>query len=117
MPSKIGLVLSLDGEREFTQAMKNACQSAKQTNTALKDLQSEFKGSANSIEYLTQRQEKLKAQQEAYARVLNAAKTGQANARKAYKEQADALEELKKKQEEAQKALEKMDKSDPGYAK
>lgn len=117
MPSKIGLVLALDGEREFTQAMKNASQSAKQTNTALKDLQSEFKGSTNSIEYLTQRQEKLKTQQEAYARVLNAAKTGQANARKAYKEQADALEELKKKQEEAQKALEKMDKSDPGYAK
>ena len=101
MPTKIGLVIALDGEKEFTQAMKNAAQSAKQVNTGLKDLQSEFKGSANSLEYLTQRQEKLKSQQEAYARTLNAAKAGQANARKQYKEQADALEELRKKQEAA----------------
>ena len=85
---KIGLVLALDGEPKFTQAMKNAAQSARLVNRELKDLQSEYKGSANSLEYLTQRQEKLKSQQEVYARTLNAAKAGQANARKQYKEQA-----------------------------
>ena len=76
MANKIGVVLALDGESKFTQAMKNAQQASKQLDTALKDLKQEYKDSANSAEYLTKQQDILKQKEEAYQRVLTAAKTG-----------------------------------------
>ena len=117
MASKIGIVLALDGERQFTQGMKNAQQSAKILKTGLTELASEYKGNANSLEYLTQRQDKLKAQQEALNRVLTAAKTGQSEAKKQYKEQADALEQLRSKVQAAERSLSSMSKEDPNYDK
>ena len=117
MAKKIGLVLALDGESKFTQAMKNAQQASKQLDSSLKDLKSAYKDNATSMEYLTQRQDLLKQKEEAYQRTLTTAKTGQANAKKAYKEQAEALKELEKQLESAQNALSQMSKDDPGYAK
>ena len=115
---KIGVVLALDGEQKFTQAMKNAQQAASRMDSALKDLKAEYKDNAQSAEALEKQQQALKEQQEAYNRLLTAAKTGQSNAKKAYKEQADALEKLQQELEDAEKALSKMDKAtDPkGYA-
>ena len=115
---KIGVVLALDGEQKFTQAMKNAQQAASRMDSALKDLKAEYKDNAQSAEALEKQQQALKEQQEAYNRLLTAAKTGQSNAKKAYKEQADALEKLQQELEDAEKALSEMNKeSDPkGYA-
>lgn len=115
---KIGVVLALDGEQKFTQAMKNAQQAASRMDSALKDLKAEYKDNAQSAEALEKQQQALKEQQEAYNRLLTAAKTGQSNAKKAYKEQAEALEKLQQELEDAEKALSKMDKAtDPkGYA-
>ena len=117
MANKIGVVLALDGESKFTQAMKNAQQASKQLDTALKDLKQEYKDSANSAEYLTKQQDILKQKEEAYQRVLTAAKTGQSNAKKAYREQAEALKDLERQLEEARSALDRMSREDPGYAK
>ena len=110
MASKIGIVLALDGEREFTQGMKNAQSSAKLLKTNLTQLDAELKGNANSVEALRKKQEALKKLQEGYNRVLTAAKAGQANAKKAYDEQAAALEKLRKKYDDAKKALDQMQK-------
>lgn len=111
MANKIGIVLALDGEQKFTQGMKNAQQSAKLLDGSLKELEAEYKGNANSLEVLSQKQEVLKQRQDAYQRVLTAAKTGQANAKKAYIEQAEAVERLQKEYDKAKDALSKMDKA------
>lgn len=117
MASKIGVVLALDGESKFTQAMKNAQQATKLLDASLKELKTEYKGSADSAEFLTKQQELLKQKEEAYQRTLTAAKTGQSNAKRAYKEQAEALKELEQQLEQAQSALSRMGKEDPGYSK
>ena len=111
MANKIGVVLALDNEREFTLGMKNAKDSVKYLDDGLKDLKSEFSDSANSMEALTKKQELLKQKQEAYDRVLKQAKTGQDQAKKTYKDQAKALEDLKKELDQAKSSLDKMEKS------
>lgn len=111
MPNKIGIVLALDGEKEFTQAMKNAQQSAKLCDQTLKNLKNEYSGSANSLEALTKKQDALKKSQDAYTRVLNQAKNGQSHARDNYKKTAEALEELKSKLSTAENALKDMERA------
>lgn len=109
MPNKIGIVLALDGEPEFTRAMKNAQQSAKQCDQTLKNLKSEYSGSANTLEALTKKQEALKKSQDAYNRVLSQAKNGQSHARENYKKTAEALNDLKSKLSSAEDALKEME--------
>ena len=111
MPNKIGIVLALDGEAEFTQAMKNAQQSAKQCDQTLKNLKSEYSGSANTLEALTRKQEALKKSQDAYNRVLSQAKNGQSHARENYKKTAEALNDLKSKLSSAEDALKEMERA------
>lgn len=111
MANKIGVVLALDNEREFTQGMKNAKDSVKYLDDGLKNLKTEFSENANSMEALTRKQELLKQKQEAYDRVLKQAKTGQDQAKKTYKDQAKALEDLKKELDQAKSSLDKMEKS------
>lgn len=106
---KIGLVLALDGEKEFTQAVQNAKKEANLFKTELKNLSQKFDGNANSIEALKAKQEALTNQQEAYQRKLEATKIGLDNAKKTYNQQSDALSDLKKRLEEAQKAQQKME--------
>lgn len=106
---KIGLVLALDGEQQYTQALQNAKKETNLLKTEMKNLSQEFDGNANSIEALHAKQENLTKQQDAYQRKLAAAKTGLENAKKAYNQQADALEELKKKLSDAEEAQKKME--------
>lgn len=106
---KIGLVLALDGEKEFTQALQNAKKEANLFKTEIKNLSQEFEGSANSMAALQAKQEALTRQQQAYQTKLDAAKAGLSNANKAYNQQSDALSDLKKRLEEAQKAQQKME--------
>ena len=49
---KIGLILALDGEKEFVQAVQTAKKEAGLFQTQLKGLSQEFDGNANSMEYL-----------------------------------------------------------------
>ena len=106
---KIGLVLALDGEKEFTQAVQNANKESKLFETQLKGLSKEFEGNANSMEALQKKQEILTKTQEAYQRKLTAAKNGLDNANKQYREQSERLDELKKKLDEARKTQQKME--------
>lgn len=110
MPSsKIGIVIALDGEREFSQGMKNAQKSAKLAEQGIKNLSKEFEGQANSLEALTKKQEALKSKQEALTRAVNMAKGGLANARKNYREAGQAVEKYSKELDEAQKELKQME--------
>lgn len=109
MPSKIGIVLALDGEQEFSQGMKNAQKSAKLAEQGIKNLSKEYEGQANSLEALTKKQDALKSKQEALTRAVNTAKNGLANAKKNYREAGQAVEKYSKELDEAQKELKQME--------
>ena len=111
MSKKIGVLLTLDGEQRFIQGLKNAQSSTKLLKNDLSGLTSEYKSSANSLEYLTKRQENLKEAQSAYERVLSQAKSGRANALDGLNKQKDALEDLRKQLEQARQAQRQMESS------
>lgn len=109
---KIGLVLALDGEKEFKSAIKAVKEEVKLYGDSIKNLDKAFAENRNSAEALTKKQEALTKQQEAYRKQVDAAKSGLENAKKQYNEQADALRDLNKRLEDAEKELKQM--SDAG---
>ena len=111
MAKKIGIILAVDGEKQFTQAMKNAQSSAKLLSSDMKGLTEKYEGNANSLTALSEKQKKMAEIQDALKRKQEAAKEGLENANKVYREQTERLEALKKKLEEAQKAQKKMEDS------
>lgn len=106
---KIGLVLALDGEKEFTQAVSNANKEANLLKTELKNLTKEFEGNANSMQALQAKQQALTQMQTAYQQKLEAAKRGLQNATSAYNQQSQRLNELKEKLKSAQEAQKRME--------
>lgn len=103
MANKIGVVLALDGEKEFANGMKQAQETAKQLDVALKSLSTQYAGSANSMEALSKKQDVLKQKEEAYGRVITNAESARKKAVEAYNEQKKSVEELSKALEEAKK--------------
>lgn len=106
---KIGLILALDGEKEFIQAVQTAKKESKLFETQLKGLADQYDGNANSLEHLQKKQELLTQQQAAYKRQLEASKSGLEKANSNYREQGKRLEELKKQLEEARNAQKQME--------
>ena len=108
---KIGIVLALDGEREFSQGMANAKKESALLNSELKKLSTEYTGNANSLEFLAKKQENLTKQTQSYQKQADAAKKGLENAQNTSKKAAKRYEELSKALKEAEKAQENMQKS------
>lgn len=111
MPSKIGLVLALDGEKEFRSALTSAKQAASTLKSEVKAVGEAFSGQANTMEALTAKHEALSKQQESLKSRVAAARTGLDQANETYRKQAQRLEELRAKLEAAQKAQRKMEES------
>ena len=111
MAAKIGLVLALDGEKEFTAAMRNANKESKLLKAELNNVKKAFDGEANSMAALTAKQQALTKQQDAYQRKVDAAKAGLENAKDAYNKQAEALEDLRKRLDEARQAQQRLESS------
>lgn len=109
MANKIGIVLALDGEKEFANGMKSARESAKLFDQELKNLESEYKGNSNSLEALTKKQDLLRQKQQAYNRQLDSAKSGQKNAIKNYQDATKNLDKLEKELDEARQAMKRME--------
>lgn len=105
---KIGLVLALDGEKEFKSAIKAVKEEVKLYGDSIKNLDKAFANNKNSAEALSKKQEALAKQQEAYRKQVDAAKSGLDNAKKAYNDQASALSTLKNKLDAAEKELKQM---------
>ena len=117
MAKKIGIVLALDGEREFTTAMKTAKSATKELDTELKGLKSEYKDNADSLDALTKKQDLLKQKQEALSNQMTQAKAGYANAASQVDKQREALEKLQQELGEAKDALSKMSAGTDEYKK
>lgn len=108
MAKKIGIVLALDGEKQFTQGLSNAKQESARLQAELKKLSAEYEGSANSLEYLQKKQENLAAQTTSYTQKLEASKKGLGNAQSVQKKAAERYEELTKALEKAKAAQKAM---------
>ena len=106
---KIGLILALDGEKEFVQAVSNANKQANQLKAELKDLTERFNGNANSMEALKAKQQALTQMQTAYQQKLEAANAGLKKATENYNKQGDRLKELRKQLEDAKDSQKKME--------
>lgn len=105
---KIGIVLALDGEKKFTQAIQNAKKESASLKAELKNLAVEYDGNANSMEYLQKKQDILTRQQENYERKLKQSQEGLNKANSNLNKQSARLVELQKELDRASKALEKM---------
>lgn len=108
---KIGIVLALDGERQFSQGVSNAKKESAMLNSELKKLSTEYKGNANSLEFLTKKQENLSKQTESYQKRAESEKKGLENAQKVSQKAAQRYEELSKALKDAEKAQGNMQKS------
>lgn len=108
---KIGIILAADGEREFTQALSNARKESGLLASELKKIDTEYKGNANSLEYLSKRQEILGKQTEVYQKKVEGAKKGLDNAQEVSKKAAKRYDELSDALGKAQKAQEELEKA------
>ncbi|MBR6398885.1 MAG: hypothetical protein IKS06_08355 [Lachnospiraceae bacterium] len=105
MAGKIGVVLALDGEKKFSEGLRTAQASVRLCKQEVSNFSNECKGNANTVENLAKKNELLQKSQEAYDRALNAAKAGQANALKTYRDAASRLDELKGKLQAVEEEL------------
>lgn len=105
---RIGIVLAADGEKQFSQSLSNARKESAQLKSELTKLSTEYKGNANSLEFLSKKQENLSKQTESYQKRVTAAQKGLENAQNVTKKAAQRYEELSKSLKEAQEAQKKM---------
>ena len=108
---KIGIVLALDGEKQFTQGVQNAKKESAALKAELKKLSVEYDGNANSMEYLQKKQDVLTRQQENYDKKLKTAQAGLNKANTNLQKQSDRLADLKSQLDQASKSLDEMKQS------
>ena len=91
---KIGVILAVDGENEFSAAMKNAMSAVQATKSEVKALTTEFAGNANSMQALTAKQEALTRHQANLKSATDSARSGLENAQKAVDKHRAAIQSL-----------------------
>lgn len=105
---KIGIVLALDGEKQFSHGVANAKKESASLKAELKKLSAEYDGNSNSLEYLQKKQEILTRQQGVYEKKLKESQSGLEKATDNYNKQCKRLDELGNELSQASKELENM---------
>lgn len=105
---RIGIVIAMDGEKEFVQQINNINKQSRLMQTELANVAKEFEGNANSMQALQARQQALSRVQAAYQQKLELANTGLNKAMENYRKQGERLKELEKQLTEAKEAQEEM---------
>ena len=105
---KIGVVLALDGEKQFVQGVANAKKESALLQSELKKLSAEYEGNANSLDFLQKKQENLEKQTESYTKRLEESKKGLENAQNVQKKAITRYQELTKELEKAENAQKAM---------
>lgn len=93
MPRKIGVLIAVDGEREFRDAMQNAASAAGAAKAELANLKQQFSENANSMQALTAKQSALAKSEKALSDATNAAVAGRNNAQKSVDKYTRQIEE------------------------
>lgn len=105
---KIGIVLALDGEKEFRQGMTNARKETQLYKSEINKLSAEYEGNANSLEYLQKKQQLLEQQTASYQKQVKTATNALKNAEDVQKRAADRYGELRAEVDNATDALKQM---------
>lgn len=108
---KIGIVISCDGEKQFSQGVANARKESASLKAELKNLSAEYDGNGNSMEYLQKKQDILTRQQGVYEKKLEESQKGLEKATDNYNKQCKRLDELEEELSQASKELEDMAKA------
>lgn len=104
----IGIVLAVQGEKEFNQALQNSRKEAGSLKSELNLLSAEYDGNANSLEYLQKKQQILEKQTKSYADSVKTAERALSNAQDNQKKAAENYEKLAKELTEARAEMAKM---------
>ena len=97
MASKIGLVLALDGEKEFQAGLKAAKGAVTETKAALDQVKKQYEGQSNTLTALNAQSEKYSSIQTNLNTQLDIAKAGLANANANYQKINDTLDQHQQK--------------------
>lgn len=111
MVYNIGAKIQLEGEKEYRQQLKYILSSQTELASQMKKLTAEFGENADSVEYLSQKQEILTNLSDEHQKKINLISDRLKKAEKQYKQAADSVEQYKKELEQAEKALEEMRKT------
>lgn len=109
--SQIGAIIKLDGEASFKASIQNCKSSISAMKAELKTIQSNYKGNANSLEALTEMQNKYSeiqktaaAQVERMSQAYEKSKQAEDKAKSAMLEMLDAYEQASKELKEMQES-------------
>lgn len=106
MAEKVGLVLALDGEKQFSKDLRDASETVKLAKQALSSVNDKYYGTANSMTALTERAKALSTVQDTLNRKIQAASAGQAKANENYNKISTELEKVRTKLKYAATAIE-----------
>lgn len=104
----IGIVLAVQGEKQFNQALQNSRKEAGSLKSELNLLSAEYDGNANSLEYLQKKQAILEKQTKTYKDTIKTTEKALANAQETQKKATENYEKLEKELDEARKAMAEM---------
>ena len=108
---KVGIVLAVDGEKEYTAALSRANAENQKLKSEMGLLKQQFDGQQNSMDAISARLKKLKDQQAAYNTTLVKAKEGQQNATKAVEGWKNKIDETKGKISETERKMEELERT------
>lgn len=106
--NKIGIILAVEGEKKFNQALQNSRKEAGSLKSEMNLLSTEYKDNANSLEYLQKKQDLLERQTKTYADAVKTAKNALENAQDTSKKAAENYEKLQKELQEAREEMARM---------
>lgn len=110
MANKVGIVMALDGEKEFKAGLQAATESVRLAKSELKGLDEQYKGNADSIDALTDRQKAL-------VKVGEALKKKEEEIRKAQKHSNDLYQDIARNSQKLAKEKEDLAKKQEELAK
>ena len=102
---KIGVILAVDGENEFRQAMTNAKSATAATKAELEKLKQVYSDNANSLQALTAKQEALQNHSKNLASAVSAAGSGLKNAQKAVDQYKQSTQQMNNQLEQEKAKL------------
>ncbi len=105
---RIGIVIALDGEREYTKAVRNAAAELRTLQSEGKLLKEQFSGQANSLKALQEKYKNLQSVLDKQKQKQRAIEDGLKNASQSYEKQGRNVHTLSREYESANKKLEKM---------
>lgn len=115
--AKVGLVLALDGEKEFSAALQSATESVRLARASLKQVEEQYKGNANSLQALIDKDKALRDIENALKNQRSAADAGLTKSNENLHKIATALEDYRQKIDGAKASLSTLTAGTDAYKK